>query len=62
MVKKKSIKKEVEIKKVKGKEENRSFDIISGTELIRTYSNEVHGKDARQLAEQFAKKRGYEIK
>lgn len=35
--------------------------IYSGTGLVRTYSKEVHGKDYKKLAEQFAEKKGYKV-
>lgn len=57
----KEIKKEVTEKEVK-KESKTEFIIEKEGKYIRTYSVEVHGKDAEKLAKSFAKKFEAKIK
>jgi hypothetical protein len=38
-----------------------SFAVYNGAELVRTYSVELHGANAEDLAEEFAKHTGFTI-
>lgn len=38
-----------------------SFDVYNGAEFVRTYSVEVHGENAEDLAKEFAAHTGFTI-
>ena len=48
-------------KKAVRKVVKKEFNVMDGSNVIRTYDVETHGKDAGKLAEQFANKKGYKV-
>ena len=42
--------------------DTKGFKVYVGGKFIREYTNKVHGKDAKKLAEMFAEKKGGKVK
>ena len=59
-VTKKAVKKTT--KKEVVKEDVGGVGVYDGDRFIRIYTNELHGKDYKKLAEQFANKHDYNVK
>jgi len=59
MATKKTTKKTTAVKKTVKKVEAKPVNVYWDGVLVRTYNLEDHGKDYKQLAEQFATKKGY---
>lgn len=50
-----------EVKEAVSEVAKSSFDVYDGNFLIRTYSTEIHGENAGELAKQFAEKNNYRV-
>lgn len=50
-----------EVKEAVSEDVKTSFEVYDGNFLIRTYSIEIHGENAGELAKQFAEKNKYRV-